>query len=1473
MSKTNNSPNVTESRLRDWRNQPTASGSRLRIKVALTIVLASLLGIFVVSVWRPLESPRLLIQSIGPVPPKKTQPAPVIPAQAVALASLDAFSSFGQAMPTASVTPTLSLSAANQIAQTDITNGTRLIHLAGTALVVDGHAIMLSLNSESTLQTSPLDVSELLRHLSKTQTPVIVLIDAIESVGDSIGRLPEMNAWQFAQCLDREVSALSHSNVLVVTHHSQINHELIDPAQHVTPLTQAAMNGFEESADNNADGVVSVAEWLNVVSPERPDGDDQAVPHSFSSIPRGHWKRYLLAPVQTALDPKDDATPAAQAEASATTSTTADLPSATRSVAAPPNAAPEQAKHHTVDVTAPTLAVAIQMHADGIRTNRSDQCSELFEGLQTLLNADATEATAKTWIDSPIPANATWDEVVWARSVLQQNAPWSLKQSLIKCRVLANQAAMNSTVRTWFEPELAETQWVRLDAERSLVSPVRSDYLAHVQAQTEKAIRAFTRLQKDALAIDQAGELRDEIIDHLNAFVAMPIRSKSLMDDSVCQLLLETIALQRWLDSANSDSMYQGDAMIQSVKHRLSGLLAELQLQLDQSSSTIQTVAVSRSSEGFVESTRTRIQRSTLAAQLELAGTSSKPGTLDRLQKAAQTASQTLLNASTSEDEMVNAVDQYKQLVRALKSDIQTPAKQDTAAKELDVAMQRWSHILPTLVADTRACAVDATKDERERYAISNSRYQRLAAWIGLPALPRIESNTNVDVTVQGSLAMSDRVMLNIAVQSTSQSMGSGILEIETDGGWLQINTLADSTITPVQRVSGETDYRSIVSQRATSTATASEKLGLFSKQKTASIEIRRASQAGNAKTPETSAINLRWITQNNIFRTSVPLELPLSEFAAARSSAGDSWVMHANRDLFAPLWIQPLDSSSQSLQVRLLGWSEPGRTCPPTMKSEQAKRWLATQTPPTELAIQPKLATALGQWTKVMFPAAKLEPDAPPITVASLWCEVTDAENDRVQWIDLSPRVYRPDSLIQPVVAYDHNARKVDVSISALAGVDGPTHVRIELVDLLTHLTVAHGEQMIAPDSRVTKSFSSAACDGHPIGVRVLSDQWPSAFVFHLAGNRSEQLLTPSDDHAAIVIGAPLLPDAPASQDLPPVIVSKDAETVSADVWVDLSDKLFHYGSDVVTLGLDLNGDRYLQNEPTVSVTTPAAIEFTWAGVDPLGQPGLKSRVRPHRLSVPVGVVRNQRAPLIASLQRGEQLVWSNPITAVFDTLPPKLKDIQIRSPLPAILGGPVEVRATVDDAGLSEAASIQAAWATAGQQEFTPDVKPVPGQRLGDGSWVVILPTDKLASGTHTLLMQATDAANNPGLIKTLAIELLTEAELQARREAEVTVLQGKIAYVTLPVAGMKVALKELPKEKPDNSDEKSVEQPSQASNLPQEALTDASGHFVFPAVKAGQYELTLEGLYRGDRYRRSVEVAVKPPQPTDLPTIRID
>ncbi|WP_404309728.1 carboxypeptidase regulatory-like domain-containing protein [Neorhodopirellula lusitana] len=1479
MSKTNIEPDARQTRLRDWRDEPKTSGSRLRVKMLFVVVLVVLLAMFVVSIWRPLGSPQLSIQSMGPTSPSKSNSVSNIPAQAVALATLKAMSSFGQAMPTATVTPTLSLAAANQLAQSDSTNGPQLVHLAGTALVVDGHAILLSLSSDSTLQTSPLDVSELLGRLDGIQSPVIVMIDAIESVGDSIGRLPEMTAWQFAQCIDRDVSKLSDANVVVVTHHSQINHELANPSDHITPLTQAAISGFEANADINANGVVSVAEWLDVVSPERPDQDNERVPQSFSSIPRTRWKHFRLAPVQVVPETADTATPKVSADA------ITELPSVTEEAAVKDR----QTNAHVVDVTAPTLAVALKMHADGIRTNGSDQCKDLRDELQKLLSADASETAANKWIERPIPSNATWDELVWTRSVMQQGAPWSLKQSLIKCRMLADQLETNPTVRQWFAPTLSQTQWVRLDAERSLLSPVRPDYLSHVREQTEKAVRSFTRLQQDAESIDRAHDLRDQIVGHLNALVAMPIHARSLKDDSVCQLLSEAVDLQGWLDAANSDSMHQGNAIIESIESRMASLLAALQTQKEHSAAAIQTVAVSRSSEGFVESTRTRIQRSTLAAKLELAETTGAFDVLTKLQKAAENASETLLNASTSEDEMVTAVDQYKQLVRGLKSNLNLSAQRNILATDLDAAKRGWSEILPVLVADTRDWAVDATHEEREQYTLANSRYQRLANWFGLPAMARVESDTVLDVTVQGSLSISDSVILDVAILSSSQTMNPGFLEIETDHGWLKVDKGGDSAITPVQRIAGETDYHSVIAQRATSqhsmlqratsqhvTTTATKSsvgTATSMSQTTASIEIRRQTKASTQKPPEGAAINLRWITRNDIFRASVPVEMPLSPFVTARSTSGDSWVMHANRDRFAPLWIQPLDSSSTFVQVRLLGWSEPNLACPPTMKADQAKRWFATQTPPAELAIQSKLATSLGQWTKVMFPAAKLEPDAPPIAVASLWCEVTDLDNDRVQWIDLSPRVYRPDSLIQPRVAYDHNARKVDVSIKALTGVDESTHVRIELVDLQTHQIVAHGEQMLAPDSDVTKSFSSAACDGHPIGVRVLSDQWPSSFVFRLAGNRSEQLLKPSDDHAAVVIGAPLLADSSASQDASPVIVPKHAPSVSAEVWVDLTDSLFRYGTDVVTLGLDLNGDRYLQDEPTVSVTTPAAIEFAWAGVDPVGQPGLRSRVRPHQLAVPVGVVKNRRAPLIASLQRGEQLTWSNPITAVFDALPPKLSEVQIRSPLPAILGGPLDVRVTVDDEGLSEAASIRAAWATSGQQEFTTDVKPVPGQRLGDGSWAVILPTDKLASGTHTMLIQATDAAQNAGVIKTVAVELLTEAELLARRAAEVTVLQGQIAYVTRPVPGMKVALTLLKQEKPDNPDEKSVEQPSQTSNLPQEAMTDASGHFVFPAVKAGQYELKLDGLYRGDRYRKSVKVAVKPPQPTDLSTIRID
>ena len=211
--------------------------------------------------------------------------------------------------------------------------------------------------------------------------------------------------------------------------------------------------------------------------------------------------------------------------------------------------------------------------------------------------------------------------------------------------------------------------------------------------------------------------------------------------------------------------------------------------------------------------------------------------------------------------------------------------------------------------------------------------------------------------------------------------------------------------------------------------------------------------------------------------------------------------------------------------------------------------------------------------------------------------------------------------------------------------------------------------------------------------------------------------------------------------------------------------------------------------------------------------------------------------------------------------------------TPLPAILGAAIVANVTVDDAGLSGAAAVRAGWAVAGQQEFTANVKPVPGQMLNDGRWSIVVPTDGLASGVHQMLIQPTDAAGNPGHVKAVSIAVRSEAELIAIEQSKSTAVSGKIAYVKRPVPGLNLALKKQPDEKPGEPAIKDGEGAPETTKSSLQVQTKDDGTFVFPAVTAGQYELSIDGMYRGMRHHKIIRVAVKPPQPSTLPTIRID
>ncbi|TWU56282.1 Ig-like domain-containing protein [Rubripirellula reticaptiva] len=1470
-----------DAKLKDWRSAQTGSRSLLREKIVLSAILFVVTGGFLIAVWRPLVTPQLCVISIGPKPSVESSDPSEISAQQMAIDSLQQFQTFARSMPTSRVVETHSLSDSKSfLGQDEIATQPRIIHVAGVASVVNDRPTLSPAESESGMRPESLDLLEMVRVLADADSPSIVLVDAIENQSDSVGRLPEITAWHFSRSIDREISQMQNAKVLVITHHTQVRRTLTPADKNfVSPLTQLAIDGFGGAADANANGVISVAEWLDVVNPVADDGHQASVTHVFSTTLRSKWKHVALAPVQKS-DAKSDAKPGQDGE--------------TAVVAKDAETRPESTKHDTTlpepdthyDVTAPTLAVAIEMMASGIGTNRSDKAAEVDSQLHSLLSADTAQTVAEKWMESPTITAAPWDEVTWMRTVMPVDVPWSLKQDLIQCRVLANRLAIDRVPREWFADAWQNLQWNRLDAERSLLSPVRSDNTTFVSEQVKASLRGYVKIQQDVTAINEAMQICADIHKNVNSLVVLPIHAQTPKDDGVCQLLRDTLDLQAWLDGRMGSNMNRCTALIQSIQKRRLRLAGGWARSDGSAGEAIEVMPVTGLDNSFIEKTRTRIARSSLAAQVLLAGDSRSQDVLLRLTRDSETAIAALSSSSYSEEEIISAVDKFKQSIDDLDLDSQlsTTVVGAADASDADVRLARslrWSWILHSLASDTRDLAADSTQTEREQLVKANSRYQRLALAMGLSTLPRLQSEYQFDVSVRGSMAMSDYVSVGVSVRSLSDSTLQGTLEVEFDGKWFQVDAVSDESTHLIQRMVGASAYQTVAAQRLEHPAPKLLPLSVPS----ATMEIHRSANSNQASQHGNSAVNVRWITRDDVYRAVVPLKMPLADIAEATLDNGtDSalasvpngsaqWIMHANRDRFRHLWLKALTSQTQIVKVRLLAWAESPGELPPTMNKDQIQRWLSSQSVPFELAVHPGLPVNEVEPAKVTFLPAKLDPLAAPVTVASLWCEVTDEDCDAVQMIDLGPCVYRPAALIRPVVAFDHNLQRVDVSIQSLDGVDASTHVRVELFDVVSNRIMASGDMMVPPGTQANKSYSAAGCDGRAFGVRVLTDQWPSAFVFHVAGDRSEVAIAPSDTDASVTIRTP---DSDSDQ----FIVPKGADVVDANVWVDLSDSKFRYGSDQLTLGIDLNGDRYLDEEPSVTVSTPTAIKFAWAGVNATGALGLHSQVEPHRLSVPVGLVKDRRAPLIASLQRGAQMIWSNALTGVFDAQAPKVKDVQFQSPLPSVLGKPVVVRVVVDDAGLSEAASIRAGWATAGQQEFTSDVKPLAGQRIGQGHWAIIAPTDALVSGTHTLLIQATDAAQNIGAVTTVAIEVRSEAEWITKQQSQSTAVRGKIAYVKLPVAGMKVALTrrteskpDSPNEKPDNPTGKAVEEPSQASNLPQEVLTDAGGNFVIPDVKAGEYELTLEGLYRGMKYAKSVRVAVKPPQPSNVSTIRID
>lgn len=1440
--------------LRRWNSTGRAGrGDKRFTSVLLGMsAIALVLAVFTASVFRPLAMTGITVLCIGPKPQSDAEAAPALQSQASrAIRSATAFHNFASELATAETLPPITIAAATGVGLDEwmldrISQRPMLVHLVGAAVMDHGRAFIVPHRDATSARPSSVDIAALIEDLAAGENPSLLVIDAVDDRGQSVMRLPEFTAWQFNRVINDSVARWSEGNLLVVVSHcnpdsTTVSASVTPPA--VTPMTTRLQTSFSQSADNDGDGIIVIDEWLQSVTRKQKLGSTHDTTRWFASRDFASWRNLKISPIHASTDPPQ------------TASTKDETPQT-------PEVVVDQASPSVhLDITAPSMAMAIGMLQTGIATKNSDRAAETASQLKSYLGVEDSIVDMTDWLHTPNNSSLRWNEIEWARTVVQLNLPAPTQKNLIRARVLAMQLSCDPLTRQVLSKRWDVAQWTRLDAERNATSPVRSDSVDYVGKQVQKCLSLLQETQADIQVVRQTTDQLKDIRQSINAWIGRPVLARTPSDDATCKLLRVCCEAQNWLRQPSGDTANTFRGQLARINELLPAIDDS-----EHASRSMKTAsqASEPANERFLQITGVRVQRAMLALRLKQAGTETSAVSL--LDEAATNALTVLASAASSEAKIDSAMTDFRMAVaHCLRSD---GMGKTTTLRES--ASDDWLGRLRDAALDASRYSVDSAMQERDARAKICDRCRRLAVGIGGSISANVDQSVSATARVSDSLAISPIVDVDVSIEFANDGAARGYWSIEQDSHLVSIESFDGEPIGAELWQAGTQVAHQIRPQHKSGSPSA-----VSHSRKRLRFRLRR--QPG---VDRDTAVNVRWINSNGPHRISIPLQMPLPPIATVEigpsdgsaNDTSDDWAMHANRTQYQSLQLNVTDLVATTLRVRLLAWEDPTIEIPPTMRENEAKRWLGGQIAPQTIATIDALPVSADWRVPLVFPPKKLKPTDPVIPIGALVCELTDLDREIVQMINLRPQVHRPSSLVMPKVSFDHHKRVVEILLDPTSvGVpEDPTIVTAEIKresteQVLANTTVAVSSLHASPKPI---RLSTANSNGDAFFVRLSVDGWPSAFVYRIAGDQSVSEVQAAEDHAAVQLLSPST-----------LIVPRTEMNVKAKVFVDVTDHLFRYGVDEINLGLDIDGDRFLSNEPKATVRTPVDVRFRWAGIAPDGSVGIRSIVAPHELAVPLGVLTNRRVSVIATLHRGDIIDYSKAAVAVLDQLPPKVDRVEIKSTVPTVVGTVVECDVTVNDVGLSEAADVLAGWAINGRQDFSAEVKAIKGQQLSDGRWTVSLPTDGLASGQHTLLVRATDRAGNIGDAATIIVPIRTAAEIELSELNSTTVVRGSVSFVKLPVSDMQVTL-----ERQQEVEKANVSNPPNPAGMPNDPIsltskqdlkgtTGSDGHFTISNVTAGRYALTVEGLYRGVRRRKTVQIAVQPPQPTTVPNLRVD
>lgn len=598
-------------------------------------------------------------------------------------------------------------------------------------------------------------------------------------------------------------------------------------------------------------------------------------------------------------------------------------------------------------------------------------------------------------------------------------------------------------------------------------------------------------------------------------------------------------------------------------------------------------------------------------------------------------------------------------------------------------------------------------------------------------------------------------------------------------------------------------------------------------------------------------------VTDRSTVRKEIIVHLPQSPLATVvlQSSSNEHLIIDdhqlrpfANRLTSYSLQLQGLRPNCGALDITAYRVTTPTMSWPSatTLPTVEFQRWLSQQEALHEIATVQTTGVNPETPVPLCLPAVKPDPNVVRDAAGGFIIVMHDAVRQLSTWQHLPCMTLRPPAYVLANVAYDASRELLEISVRPNKGLElppGGIPVRCRIIKKNGHEPSMPRQLESSPSpavtgclqphqSEFTLSLAWRNTSDHAV-VLIDVDDWPRAFVFDVEPAGVE----PSRDLAVEILS----PQRRSTVRAPaPTIPVSLAITIPTPLAAD---------ENLIEVGIDRNGDRRLDGEPTVRLHTDRQTSVTLESIDATGAWTLKTSVRDWQLSIPTAGLGDQWGTILTRIAHGPTEVWSEGTAVAFDKTGPQLTRIDLSGSGELVTGQPVKITTWGDDQALSGVASIVAGIDLTGLGVIGPNTVMVPAKNNDEDGWAVMLPTEKLTPGSYYVVLQATDYAGNTGPVSVVPIRCLTAEEAAIRAAVSV---QGQVQYAGEAVSEAELKLTQLPLHKATPG----ADQPVSLT-----AKSNRKGQFVFNSVAPGEYELTAVGTIRGFRYESGTKVKVAP------------